>query len=132
MNEKPLFSLTDISPRDGLFEQVVTGIQAKRQVARLWRMRISVTAGLASLAGLVPALISVVRSFATSNFGVYMSLIFSDTAIALSHWKAIGLSLLESVPAAGIAVTLGLVGIAVWSVRNAIRSMGSISIIRHA
>jgi predicted anti-sigma-YlaC factor YlaD len=132
MNEKPLFLLNEINPPAGLFEHVVAKIQAKQHSSRLWTMRISLAVGLASIISLVPVTASLIRSFATSNFGIYASLIFSDTAVALSHWKDIGLSLLDSVPADSIALTVGLLVVALWSARAAFRSMVTTGFIRHA
>jgi hypothetical protein len=123
MNEKPLFHLTEVAAPQGLLERVIATIQHKQRMARLWRMRISVGAGIASVAALVPVGISLANSFAVSHFADYVSLL-GDSA-ALTYWKEISVSILESLPAALITMAIALVGVALWSMRTAIRSMGS-------
>ncbi len=132
MEQKPIFNLNSVSPRAGLFEQVIARIHAKQQASALWRIRISVGVAVASIAGLIPVVKALATGFATSNFSTYLSLVFSDTSIALSHWREIGASLLEAVPAAALTMTLALVVVLLWSMRTAIRSFTTRSLISHA
>jgi hypothetical protein len=118
MNEKPLFSLTPVTPRPGLLQQVLFAVQHRQQASRLWRLRVAASIGIASIVALVPVGISLVHAFAASNFADYVSLLFSDTAIALSSWKVIGASLLESLPVLALTSTLALVGLLVYSLRS--------------
>lgn len=132
MNEKPLFSLTSISPRAGLLDQVIAVIQNKQYASRMWRIRVSVSVGTVSALALIPVGISLVNAFAVSHFGSYLSLVFSDTGMALSYWKEIAVSLLESVPAVALTMTLALTGVLLWSMRIAIQSLFTRSFISHA
>jgi hypothetical protein len=132
MNEKPLFTLAPVSPRSGLLQQVLFAVQEKQRMSRLWRFRTAVVLGIASIAALVPAGIALADAFATSHFGAYASLVFSDSAVAVSYWKEIGLSLLESLPVMTLAITLALVGLLLYSVRAMVRALHAAPLITNA
>ena len=132
MNEQPVFSLSPVSPREGFLSQVLFVIEQRQKAARVWRIRISVSAGILSVAALIPVGISVVQAFAASHFGAYVSLIFSDTATVFSSWKEVGALLLESLPFAIVTLALGLFGVLAYSVRIAIRSISTTPLISHA
>ncbi len=113
-----MFNLTPVTARTGLLEQVISAVEHKQQVSRLWRLRVSVSVGIASVIALVPVVTSLVNAFAASNFGTYLGLVFSDTSVVLSSWRVIGASLLESLPAVALTGTLALVGVFLWSLRT--------------
>ena len=54
----------------------------------------------------------------SSDTGNYVSLIFSDTAQALSLWKEITYSIIESLPIIGIGLFLASVYLLFWSTRK--------------
>ncbi len=130
MNEKPLFQLTDVVVPQGLLGRVIAHIQYKQQQSRLWRLRISVGAGIASVAALVPVGISLAHSFAVSHFSAYLSLL-GDSAV-LAYWKEISVSILESLPTTALALTIALVGVLLWSMCIAVRSITSQPVLQHA
>ncbi len=131
MNQKPLFSLTEVSTPPGLLKRVLLAIEHKQRMARLWRIRISVAISAVSLAALIPASTALANSFALSHFTSYLSLL-TDSA-ALTYWKEISVSILESVPAATLTMTVALVGVLLWSMRMAIRSISTNTIqLQHA
>ena len=58
-------------------------------------------------------------AIASSNFGSYVSLFFSDGAIAFASWKEAGMSLLETLPIAGIGLFLGSIAVTLFIARKA-------------
>ena len=60
-----------------------------------------------------------VFSLASSNFGSYVSLFFSDGAIALASWREAGMSLLETLPIAGIGFFLASIALTLFLARRA-------------
>lgn len=58
------------------------------------------------------------HAFVASNFGSYLSVIFSDGGAAVSLWKELGLSLVESLPLLSILAILGSVTILLWTMRK--------------
>jgi len=114
MDKKALFTISATAPRPGAAQRVLIALYAKQRESRLWRVRIFATTAFLSVAALVPVAISLVKAFAASNFAVYVSLIFSD---GISYWKEIGASLIGSLPAVSLMLTLALLGTFLWSLR---------------
>ncbi len=56
--------------------------------------------------------------FSKSSFGSYFSLIFSDFGSVAHLWRELGLSLLDSLPVAGVAGVLASAIFVLWSVRK--------------
>jgi hypothetical protein len=77
---------------------------------------------LASLAGTIASAIYLVDAMNTSGTFQYISLALSDSGSVSSYWKELLLSVLESVPAFGIAVLLAAVGLFLWSAARTLRS----------
>lgn len=73
---------------------------------------------LASLATFIASGAHAVTVIASSNFGSYVSLIFTDTSSILSIWKQASLSLIESLPFIELIVFLGSIAVVMWSIRN--------------
>ncbi len=132
MNKTPLLRLSPVPVPAGAAERVIAVVEARQKTSRLWRIRLAVSTGIVSLGGLVPVGISLVRDIASSHAGAYLSLVFSDTSIALSYWKEIGASLLESVPFLALTGTLALLGLLLWSLRLAARSIATPLVITNA
>jgi hypothetical protein len=121
MNEKSPLSIEYIAPSSTLLQRVLTAIYQKQEQHRLWRVRLFATSALFSIGALVPVVINLVTTIKASNFGIYMSLLFSDGTVVL--WKDISASLIESLPAISIGITLALVGILLWSIQKMVRFM---------
>jgi hypothetical protein len=121
MDKKSLFTIPSYAPRPGTLDRVLAAVYARQQASRLWRVRIFATTAALSVGALVPMAISMVNAFSTSNFATYVSLIFSDVSVVSSYWKEIGASLIESLPAVSLMLTLALVGTFLWSLRSMMR-----------
>jgi len=81
---------------------------------KLW---IFTLAGIASLAGLVPAFKILSGDLVQSGFYEYFSLIFSDSGSVLSAWREFMFSLIESLPILSVIFTLSLVFVFFLSLR---------------
>lgn len=68
-----------------------------------------------AFAGLVASLFNITRLLATSGFGQYLSLIFSDSGAVVYYWQELVMTLAESLPALGVIVLLSTLGVLVWS-----------------
>jgi hypothetical protein len=95
----------------------------ERQTARLKSWAFAFL-GLASLAGLVPAISALSTDLAQSGFNEYFSIIFSDSGSILSYWKELAFSLAESLPAISIILTLSLLFICFLSIKHLIKQLG--------
>ena len=62
--------------------------------------------------------IRVVSGMISSNFGDYFSLIFSDTTTALSIWKELSISIVDSLPIIGIGLFLASICLLFWSAKK--------------
>jgi hypothetical protein len=79
--------------------------------------------GLASLAGLVPALKALLSDLAQSGFSEYFSLIFSDSGLILSYWKELFFSLAESLPILSVTLSLTLIFIFFLSLKYTMKQI---------
>ncbi len=61
---------------------------------------------------------STLANLESSNAGNYFSIIFSDTSSALSIWKELSISILESLPIITIGFFLTSIYFLVWSARK--------------
>ena len=106
----------------GLPERVFAAVGAAslRTYGRQRRLWAAISA--ASLAACAVTGWQAVSAIASSNFGSYASLIFSDGAVALASWKEAGMSLLETLPVAGIGLFLGCIALTLFVARMAVRS----------
>jgi Na+/H+ antiporter NhaB len=73
---------------------------------------------LTSLTIFVASAIHTTQVIASSSFGSYFSIIFSDSATALTLWKQITLSLIESLPFIEICIVFASIALVLWSIRN--------------
>lgn len=99
-----------LEPPKGLRGKILASIRYEE----IRRARIYVFAALGTIAtsllGIVFAFKYMLQGFYQSSFYSYFSLLFSDPDIAISYWKELSLSLIETAPLVGI--TLSLVALA--------------------
>lgn len=98
--------LSPVALPEGLAEKVTMRIRSEvRKAAR----RIAVVMGAGTIIAFA-ALANLIRLLAievsASSLGQYFSIIFSDTGAALSIWKEISYSIVDSIPAAAIGFSL--------------------------
>ncbi len=87
---------------------------------------------LASVGFFCASIMYAVREFSTSSFGRYFSLIFSDLGSAMHGWKELSLSLLESLPVAGVVLVLASIVLVLFTIRKYSRRGNSLIIHSYA
>ena len=70
---------------------------------------------IASLLLAIPVVSQIITSFTQSGVYNYLSIIFSDSDVAITYWKELAMALVEGLPILGITVLLTIVLIFVWS-----------------
>ena len=118
----PFYRLSPIQAPASLRKTVYERIASFERRARAMKLSSLVGLALISLSGFVASCVYVWNTVAASGFTQYVALVFSD-ATALSYSKDLGLSILESLPALGIAAALAAALVSVgsfWSFSRAI------------
>ena len=95
-----------IAPPESLSGSIISRVRTEVRKAA-WRL--AILTGAAAL-GAFSALAALVRILildaGSSEIWQYLSVIFSDTGIAFSHWKEIAFSVIESLPVATVSLFL--------------------------
>ena len=103
---------------DRMVKSVICRVE-KFEVSRSHRSSVAFSAiSAAAIVALVPIIIYVWHSSSRSGFGQYMSLVSSDSAYMLEHWKEFLLSAATSLPIMGAIVVLLILLIFVNSIRR--------------
>ena len=121
MTSRPFSTIENIKAPEQIREKVHARVVALERRARSVRFFGMTALTVASLSALLASCIYAWQSAVSSGFGQYLSLVFSDTT-ALSFSRDLGLSLLESLPALGIAFVLAFALASVWSVSRLAQS----------
>jgi hypothetical protein len=118
-NKNILFQ--EIDPPQELFSAILARIARARQ--RAARIRIAVfSSGLfISVVMLVPAVSYLAHEFYASGFYDYVSVFFVDNTMATTYWRELLISMAETLPSLAILLLLGLVAVALWSLRYVMR-----------
>jgi hypothetical protein len=111
---------SDANSADKIWRAIVMRDERTARV-KLWAFSL---AGIISFAGLVPAFKILSSDFAQSGFYDYFSLLFGSNGSIISYWKELAFSLLESLPAISIILTLSLVFICFLSLRYLMKQVG--------
>lgn len=105
-------------PREGLLDVVIERIEKEKAAAALRRrLWFSISAAAASLAVFIPVSKAFDEWAQNSGFSEFASLPFSDSEIIMAYWKDFVFAVLESMPAASIALFVASVFIFTQSVR---------------
>lgn len=124
--KKIILRLEISEPSSDLSERICARIDH----ARIVRDRLHITAHsiiiVSSIALFIPALQYASTEASTSGFYDYLSLIISDGSYLLSSWREITLSILESAPLMGTALSIGTLIIIANSLRRGSRYISPI------
>lgn len=105
---KKLFkSLQPVEPSVNLIKNIKYCIARKERVACFRRLSILCITFIAVILGGFYGVRELREEVIESGFLQFVSLAFSDTAALSIYWKEFSLSLVESLPVFGIAITLG-------------------------
>jgi len=95
-----------IEPPKGLLEKILNRIHREERFLVFRKIVIFSVIFIASVTGFVPAVKMLLSDFSQSGFVNFFSLIFSDFSVVLTSWQSFSMILLETLPAASIALTL--------------------------
>jgi hypothetical protein len=117
--KKLLGSINLVEPPKGLAGRVLAMISMEEKRMAKVRTWIFGSASVASFGLSLWAVIYLVESVKQSGFWQYFSLIFTDK-VALTYWRELSLSLVESLPIVSVIVFLAAVGFFIWSFSKAV------------
>ncbi|HEU0080643.1 MAG TPA: hypothetical protein VFQ72_01270 [Candidatus Paceibacterota bacterium] len=115
----PFKRLQPVEPDSGFESRVIARVAAAVRARLARRLAAASALAVASAGGLAAAVAYIWDASASSGLGDFLSFMFSDTAAALSYSKELGLSILESLPALGIALALSAALVLGWSAISA-------------
>lgn len=104
--EKLFSHLKEPAVPDGLFSGVMSGIRRAERRRSIERLILFFPLTLGSLIALYFTFQSTWAASAESGFFSYLSLLFSDFQVVVIHWQNYSLSLLETLPATSISLSL--------------------------
>lgn len=111
----------------GLLEKIFIAIG--KESARALKVKIVLLSGLslAAAAAFIPAWRELQSELSRSGFFEFVSLLISDSSVALAYWKEFSLSLLESLPALGVAAVLGTLFALFLSLQSLLLDLGALA-----
>lgn len=99
-----------MEPRDGFIDDIIARIRKEKELYLLKRRIVIFSMSLISSAlALWPALRLLESDLATSGFGQFISLAFSDSGMVAAYWQNFALAVLESMPVMSLAFFLAVV-----------------------
>ena len=118
MNLYTFFTTNQPRPRPELAERIIAAWQKRvNRTRRIYKITWG-TITLGTLAGLVPAAMSIVSQWSQSGINYYLSVAFSDTGTLITLGKDLGLAVLESLPIMSLVITLGLLWILILAIKK--------------
>ncbi len=99
----------DFEPSERLYGNILMRIEREKIRAARIRFALLGTTALASVIALIPAYQYAASEFAQSGFSQYLSIVFSDSGVALVYWKEFMLALAESAPVFGATILLSVI-----------------------
>ena len=91
---------------DNLFNKIITRINRRQRMLAISRVIVFSFSLLGSLVAAWPIFSAVKIEFVNSGFLQFLSLVFSDFEVIITYWQSFALTLLESLPAISIALSL--------------------------
>lgn len=123
--ERQLSQMSVIPPAPHVYGRVIARVARVRRTRARIRVAFMGVLSLASFVGLIEAgRYSSARVVDTGLYN-YVSLLFTDSNVVISHWTQYALTLAESVPATGIALTLASVFALLYFVQQASKDIAT-------
>jgi hypothetical protein len=122
--DKIIKQLPVFEPPAGLFDKVLLRLERERKLA-VAKRRLIVFSGclVISISASLPIWRLVFSELAQSGLGQYLTLLVYDFQTVAAYWQDYSLSLLEALPAASLAVGLGLLLLALASLRAVVHNI---------
>ncbi|MCX6723991.1 MAG: hypothetical protein NT155_02315 [Candidatus Staskawiczbacteria bacterium] len=108
---------SNIEPPIGLLEKILKRIHREERILVIRRVIIFSILLIGSLLGFIPSLRMLVSDFNQSGFSSFFSLVFSDFSLVSAYWKNFMIILLETLPAASLALFLAVLLIILESIK---------------
>jgi ABC-type phosphate/phosphonate transport system permease subunit len=103
---------------EGIFERIMTRIRTERRILTFKRRLAILSVGfVGSSTAFIPAFKLLHSNLVESGFLQFFSLLFSDFGIITGYWKEFSMSLLETLPAASLAIFLAVVFVFLGSLK---------------
>ncbi|MEI6553682.1 MAG: hypothetical protein WCO09_03875 [bacterium] len=124
MNEKFKELLNELDTKDlamptNLVKNIILRVDKKaHNGARLKAFGLGLVS-ISSFLVSIPIISQIITSFTQSGFYNYLSIVFSDSDVAIIYWKEILMSLTDSLPTVAITGLLAVAIIFVWSTLKA-------------
>jgi len=118
-----IFLNTKHEPESDLVEKTWRKVVLREKRVLRLKLYLFSFIGLVSLTGFIPAFKMLLNDFTQSGFYEYLSLAFSSNGLIFSYWKEFSYSLLQSLPATSIVLSLILVLIFFLSLRYIIKQI---------
>jgi hypothetical protein len=123
---------SEIEPPAALLSQVMSRISREQKISAIRRRLIGFGAILCSaLLACYPAINYLRGELIQSGFGRYLIIFFYDFKMIAVYWQDFGLTLLESLPATGLALTLLVFLLIMVSLRSVVKNISLLSQITH-
>lgn len=113
-----ILKLNTISPRLDLESDIIQTVfrkNARNITIKFWT---SVTVGVASIIGIVPAVRAMASALTQSGFYEYLTLLFSNGGMLSRYSSDLVIALGESVPGVSITIFLFVFVVLLWSLQN--------------
>jgi hypothetical protein len=111
-----------MEPPAGLYDKVLSRLNQERKILAVKKKLVIFTGFFVIFAvASFPAWSAIFADFTRSGFGQYLTLLFYDSRTVAAYWQDYSLSLLETLPAASLDAGLGLLFLALLSLRAAVR-----------
>lgn len=121
---KTIFIKLDIACPPGLASHIESRISHARTLRNRIHLAVHCTVIVGAVVLFVPAIQYASSEASQSGFYQYLSLIISDSAYLAAHWRTALISILESAPVMGVALSIGTLLIFANSVQRGSRYVG--------
>lgn len=117
----------NLNPPPGLLDKILKRIHREERLLVLRRFILFSTTLVVSIIGFIPTFKMLLSDSAESGFLHFFALIFSDFSTVAAYWQSFAMILLETLPAASLALLLIILFTFLGSLRYLIRNIKVIS-----
>lgn len=119
--QNKLFSI--VEPSVNLKNSIINKIKREEIKRTAYKIAISSGISLATIFVTIFSVSNIIKDAYQSGLSEYLSLIFSDGTLLISHWQTYLISITESLPMIQITVTVASVWIFAWSLNTVVETL---------
>ena len=112
-----------LEPPSGLFDKIMNRIHREERLLLIRRLFIFSGMLIGSIIGLVPSFKLLLSEATNSGFFNFSSLIFSDFNLVIKYWQSFGMAILQTLPAVGLAIFLGVILVMLQSIKSLVKNV---------